>query len=106
MAQIKVINDFINEKSNQSADFSVYFDLVNGDTITADKKDVLFSQDNESVKLLNAETDEAFFMEYILFPENVVGVYTSLDYQEFDEDSDEDEEDEDEDEDEIEFDNV
>lgn len=105
MAKIKVINDFINEKSNQSTDFSVSFDLVNGDTITADKKDVLFSQDdNESIKLLNAETDEAYFMEYILFPENVVGVYTSLDYQEFDEDSDEDEDEEDDDDDEIEFD--
>ncbi|MBQ3688480.1 MAG: hypothetical protein II937_01280 [Bacteroidales bacterium] len=105
MTKIKTINDFLKEKSKQNTDFTVYFDLVNGDTISADQKDVLFGEE-ESVKLLNTETSEFFFLEYILFQENIVGVYTSLDFQEFDEDSDEDE-DEDEDEedsDEIEFD--
>ena len=87
--KIKAINDFLIEKTKETRDFRVYFDLVSGDVISADQHDILISNDEEHIKLRNAETDEACFLWYILYTDKIVGFYTSLDYQEFDEDSDE-----------------
>lgn len=93
--KIKAINDFLIEKTKETRDFRVYFDLVNGDVISADQHDILISNDEEYIKLRNAETDEACFLWYILYTDKIVGFYTSLDYQELSEDSDEDSEDSD-----------
>ena len=108
--KIIALNYMLNEKTKnadpETRDFKVFFDLVNGDTVSANWRDVLVNNDEASIKLKNAETDEAYFLEYVLFTDKIVGIYTQLDVDEEYEDSDEDEEDEDEDEDEIEFDNV
>lgn len=96
--KIIALNYMLNEKTKnadpETRDFKVFFDLVNGDTVSANWRDVLVNNDEASIKLKNAETDEAYFLEYVLFTDKIVGIYTQLDYQEFDEDSDEDDSDE------------